>query len=186
LTREVPLARERRPSRTMGFSAGHRDDKERRTLASRQTVLGSRRTLFKKRSLAGNSRNLGRFTCPRLIKVFFFPSLPLASRVRHCAAQADAGSGRTSGAPSANDAGSGPTTGANQYQRDNCERSSRVDRAPLASHRVQNQLEGLSRSRLQRQRRNSSFKSLRLPFASGPLQQTIGLTRAPSQVRRSF
>ena len=37
----------------MGFSAGHRDDKERRTLASRQTVLGSRRTLFKKKEPGG-------------------------------------------------------------------------------------------------------------------------------------
>jgi hypothetical protein len=43
--------------------------------------------------------------------------------------KADAGSGPTSGAASANDAGSGPTTGAKtKYQRDNCERSGRVDR----------------------------------------------------------
>ena len=42
-------------------------------------------------------------------------------------------------------------------------------RTPLASHRVQNQLEGLSRSRLRRQRRNSLLKSLPLGFATGPL-----------------
>ena len=98
-------------------------------------------------------------TCPRLVKVFFFPSSLSASRGRRLRSPK-----LTPGAvqQAARRQQTMPAAGQRPVLIQIPTRQLRAippgrQKTPLASHRVQNQLEGLSRSRLQRQRRNSLF-----------------------------